>query len=234
MKTQMTLWRAVIAVSVGCFTAATGVALAADAESRAPLKRIIGTQAANVLRGTASPDFIDGRAGNDVLYGFAGNDRLIGGKGVDEIHCGRGRDIVWRDADDDKVGRDCELVRGARPPPPPAVPEQLLGTWNRFIDETTAIDLGHVANHIGIWSITFQRNGIAVIEEPEGAHGPGRFVLYGTFSATADGWFLTGVGNECTTRGSYRWETVGAILRFHLVTDVCLSRAAVLRGDWHR
>jgi hypothetical protein len=227
-------WRVVIVASVGCFTAASGVALARDAEPSAPLKRIVGTQEANVLRGTAKADFIDGRAGNDILYGFAGNDRLVGGDGADRIHCGRGRDIVWMDMDDDKVGRDCEVVRKARPPPSPTVPEQLLGTWNRYIDETTAIDLGHVANHLGIWSITFQRNGIAVIEEPEGAHGPGRFVLYGTFSATADGGFLTGAGNECTTRGSYRWEVVDAILRFHMVTDVCLSRAAVLRGDWHR
>jgi Ca2+-binding RTX toxin-like protein len=86
MKTQVAIsWRAVIAVSVGCFTAATGVALAGDAESRAPRKRIIGTQAANILRGTAKADFMDGRAGNDVLYGFAGNDRLVGGEGADRI-----------------------------------------------------------------------------------------------------------------------------------------------------
>jgi hypothetical protein len=227
--------RALIGVSVACFTAATALSaagVAADAERAAPLKRIIGTNKADRFRGTAKADFIDGRAGNDVLYGLAGNDRLRGGSGADRIVCGRGRDTVAADLRD-TVARDCEVVRGGLPPPP-VVPEQLLGTWNRYIDETTAIDANHVANHVGIWSITFLRTGVSLVDEPEGAHGPGRFRLYGTFSATADGELVLAPGYGCTTNGIYQWEIADAILRIQKVTDVCFPRAAVIWGDWSR
>jgi RTX calcium-binding nonapeptide repeat (4 copies) len=203
--------------------------LAADAS---PLKRVIGTGKANVLRGTPRADFIDGRAGDDILYGFAGNDRLVGGAGADRIFCGRGRDTVSA-GPLDTVARDCEDVRGL-PSPRPPVPEPLLGTWNRFIDETSAIDATHVANHFGLWSITLEPSGVAKIEEPEGAHGPGRFVLYGTFTATADGDFDTGAGAGCSMSGTYRWEVISdRVLRFEKVADDCRQRAAVLWGDWY-
>lgn len=102
-------------------------------------KRLIGTSAANVLRGGAGPDVLEGRGGNDTLYGGAGNDRLLGGTGNDRLLGGLGRDILQGGPGDDRlesrdgvrdqlscglgkrdiaiadrrdvVGRDCEIVR---------------------------------------------------------------------------------------------------------------------------
>jgi hypothetical protein len=226
-------WRAVISVSVACFMAATGLSaagVAADAHRAAPLKRIIGTNKANVLRGTAKADFIDGRAGNDLLYGFAGNDRLIGGAGADRIFCGRGRDTVSADRRD-AVARDCEVVRGGATPPPPVVPEQLLGVWNRNITDGTVIG----ADHVGVWSLSFDRNGVLVVYEPVGAHVPGvRDTFTVTFSATADGQLVVGAGPSCGTKGIYRWEIADVFLRIQKVSVVCPLPAAVIPGEWAR
>jgi hypothetical protein len=164
-------WRALVGMSVACLMAATGLSaasVAANAERSAPLERIIGTNKADRLRGTPKADFIDGRAGNDFRYGFAGNDRLIGGAGADHIFCGRGRDTVFSDRRD-TVARDCEVVKGGATPPP-VVPEQLLGVWNRNIIDPTVIG----ASHIGVWSLSFDRNGVLTVTEPVGAHVPRR------------------------------------------------------------
>jgi hypothetical protein len=229
--------RAVIAASVACCTAATAVsAVAADADRTAPLKRIIGTKEANVLRGTATADFIDGRGGNDRLYGLAGNDRLVGGAGADRIFCGRGRDSVAADRRD-TVAPDCEVVSGgATPPPPPpplpVVPEQLLGAWNRYVSDGTVIG----ADHVGVWWLNFDRNGVVVIEEPPGAHPPGsgHDTITATFSATASGDLVIAAGTGCTTRGVYHWELTEAFLRIQQVNDLCPPRTAVIPGDWSR
>lgn len=227
-------WRAVIGMSVACFTAATGVSavVAADADQAAPLKPIIGTKGADVLRGTTKADLIDGRAGNDSLYGFAGNDRLIGGAGADRIFCGRGRDSVSADRRD-TVSRDCEVVNGGPTRPPPlVVPEQLLGVWKRNITDGTVLG----ADHVGIWSLSFDRFGVLVIKEPAGAHPPGsgHDTIITTFSATETGDLVVGAGTGCTTRGIYRWELADAFLRIQTVSDVCPPRAAVIPGGWSR
>ena len=228
-------WRVLVAALVGCSLAATAVAIAADAEQASPLKRIIGTKGANVLRGTGAADFIDGRAGNDVLYGLGGNDRLVGGAGDDRILCGRGRDKVFADLRDN-ASRDCEDVRGVVMPPKPAdVPGPLLGLWNRYIDNTAVIDANHVANHVGVWSVNFGRDGVVVVYEPVGAHVPGvRDTIYGTFSATAGGDLIFDAGTGCPTKGSYRWEIADAVLRIQDISDACAIRAAVIFGDWVR
>lgn len=227
----MTLRLSILAALIACFTAATGVSavVAADADRAAPLKRIIGTKEANVLRGTSKADYIDGRAGNDFLYGLARNDRLIGGAGADRIFCGRGRDSVSADRRD-TVARDCEVVRGGRTPPP-VVPEQLLGVWNRNVTDGTVIG----ADHVGVWSLSFDRKGLLVIYEPVGAHVPGvRDTITTAFSATAQGDLVVGTGTGCTTRGIYRWELADAFLRIQKVGDLCPRRAAVIPGDWSR
>ena len=93
---------------------------------------IKGTAGNDTLRGGAAADRLDGKGGNDKLYGLAGNDTLIGGAGndlvvggagADRLACGAGKDIARGDAQD-KVGADCEVVRGlpAAPPPPPQPP----------------------------------------------------------------------------------------------------------------
>jgi hypothetical protein len=220
----------ILAALIVCFTAATGVSTV-DADRAEPLKRIIGTKEANVLRGTSKADHIDGRAGNDFLYGLAGNDRLIGGAGADRIFCGRGRDTVSADRRD-TVARDCEVVRGgATPPPPPVVPEQLLGLWKRNITNGTVIG----EDHRGVWSLSFERSGVLVIEEPEHLARQGHVhTITTTFAATASGELVIGAGTGCTTRGIYRWEIAEAFLRIQKVSDVCPPRAAVIPGDWAR
>lgn len=100
----------------------------------AAAKRIVGTARNDVLRGTPRADAIYGKAGNDKLYGRGGNDRLYGGAGADKLYggpgadrffCGPGRDTVYVDLHD-TTGRDCELVRGVRPPKPPPPPPPLV------------------------------------------------------------------------------------------------------------
>jgi chitodextrinase len=92
----------------------------------------LGTAHSDVIHGTARRDILRGLAGNDVLYSFAGNDvlsggpgrdRLLAGPGSDVVHaddgardvisCGPGRDLAYADRAD-RVGRDCERVRGSR------------------------------------------------------------------------------------------------------------------------
>jgi RTX calcium-binding nonapeptide repeat (4 copies) len=228
-----TSWQALIGVSLACFTAATGLSAAgnvADADRAAPLKRIIGTNKADVLRGTAKADFIDGRAGNDVLYGFGGNDRLVGGAGADRIFCGPGRDTVTADRRD-TVARDCEVVKGGATPPPPVVPEQLLGMWNRNITDGSVIG----NDETGVWSLDFARTGVVMVYEPVGTGGPGVRVSFpATFTATARGDLVIDPGVGCSTKGSFHWELVDALLRIEKVSDDCARRDAVLPGDWVR
>ena len=92
----------------------------------AAAKRIVGTARNDVLRGTRHADTIYGKAGNDKLFGLGGNDTLYGGPGADRISCGPGRDTAYADKLD-KVGADCEVVKGLgptppKPPPPPPPP----------------------------------------------------------------------------------------------------------------
>ena len=91
---------------------------------------IRGTAGNDTLRGGAAADRLDGRGGNDKLYGAggkdvllggAGNDLLVGGAGADKLSCGAGRDTARGDAQD-KVGADCEVVKGVPAPAPPAPP----------------------------------------------------------------------------------------------------------------
>jgi lysophospholipase L1-like esterase len=82
---------------------------------------IIGTPKGEVLRGSPHNDKIYGKAGNDGLYGYGGNDLLVGGPGADLLACGAGRDVAIADKKD-KVGKDCEVVKGLPKPPPPPPP----------------------------------------------------------------------------------------------------------------
>jgi lysophospholipase L1-like esterase len=82
---------------------------------------INGTPRADTLRGTPRADKLYGQAGNDRLFGYAGNDLLVGGPGADLLACGSGRDVAVADGKD-KVGKDCEVVRGRPTPSPPHNP----------------------------------------------------------------------------------------------------------------
>jgi CSLREA domain-containing protein len=66
-------------------------------------KRLIGTSAANILRGGGGPDVLEGRGGNDTLYGGGGNDRLLGGTGNDRLVGGPGRDVLQGGPGNDRL-----------------------------------------------------------------------------------------------------------------------------------
>lgn len=118
---------AVSALAAALASALVGSALAAN---------IAGTAKNDVLRGTAKADRLVGQGGNDKLYGLggndvvrggAGNDLVVGGPGADVLSCGPGQDTARGDAQD-KVGQDCEIVRGVpvpapEPPAPPQPPQ---------------------------------------------------------------------------------------------------------------
>jgi hypothetical protein len=74
---------------------------------------IDGGQHADRLAGGGGSDKLFGGKGNDGLKGGAGNDRLKGGPGRDRISCGGGYDVVGN-AGGDRVGGDCEVVRGSQ------------------------------------------------------------------------------------------------------------------------
>jgi pimeloyl-ACP methyl ester carboxylesterase len=91
---------------------------------------IPGTGGNDTLRGTARADSLNGKGGNDRLLGLAGNDLLVGGPGNDvltggpgrdRLSCGPGRDTANADAND-RVGSDCETVKGIPKPPPEPEP----------------------------------------------------------------------------------------------------------------
>ena len=95
------------------------------AAGSAPASMIVGGAGNDTLRGTQKADKLYGKAGNDKLFGFRGNDVLFGGAGADRLVCGPGRDIAWADSKD-HVAKDCEIVKGLKPPPAPPV---ALGTY---------------------------------------------------------------------------------------------------------
>lgn len=93
--------------------------VSAAPSSTAELKKILGSNRGDTLRGTARADSIYGRAGNDKLFGRGGNDRLFPGPGRDRVDCGPGRDRVFADRAD-RVARNCEKVTRPKVPAPPA------------------------------------------------------------------------------------------------------------------
>ncbi|HEX8654203.1 MAG TPA: calcium-binding protein [Allosphingosinicella sp.] len=66
---------------------------------------LVGTEAADALRGGDGNDVLDGRGGNDALYGGAGNDYLIGGLGDDRLDGGTNYDQM-----DGGAGNDTYVV----------------------------------------------------------------------------------------------------------------------------
>jgi Ca2+-binding RTX toxin-like protein len=68
---------------------------------------IVGTEKADLLRGSPERDVIWGGEGDDAIYGSLGNDLLCGGTGADLLHGGRGNDIADGGAgDNDRVVGD--------------------------------------------------------------------------------------------------------------------------------
>lgn len=64
---------------------------------------VVGTAAAETLRGSPTRDIICGLAGNDRLVGLDGNDVLLGGTGTDTLLGGDGNDSLSGDAGSDDL-----------------------------------------------------------------------------------------------------------------------------------
>ena len=64
---------------------------------------IVGTEAAETLRGTGHPDFILGRGGDDTIRARGGVDVVCGGDGDDTILGGNGNDYLYGENGDDTV-----------------------------------------------------------------------------------------------------------------------------------
>lgn len=62
---------------------------------------LLGSAAANEMRGYDGNDYIDGRGGNDLLDGQYGNDKLVGGAGNDSLYGYFGNDTMDGGADND-------------------------------------------------------------------------------------------------------------------------------------
>ena len=69
----------------------------------AQAKRIVGTNSANVLKGTNVRDDIFGRDGKDVLIGFAAADYVYGEEGDDVLLGESGNDRLWGGGRDDTL-----------------------------------------------------------------------------------------------------------------------------------
>lgn len=109
-ESTITIYRDQIVFSngAGVVDLGTGVRLtAAEAESGAwrlaSLIRVNGTDADNVMAGTAAPQTIHGLGGHDTItagtgptdiYGDAGNDRITGYIGKDRLYGGSGNDTI--------------------------------------------------------------------------------------------------------------------------------------------
>ena len=73
--------------------------------------KLAGGLGSDKIKGGPGSDTIVGGPGKDTVNGGPGNDRIVAGDGlVDKITCGTGYDIVTADKDD-KVAKDCEVVR---------------------------------------------------------------------------------------------------------------------------
>lgn len=64
---------------------------------------IFGTNATEVLNGTADDDLIVGLAGADFIFGQAGDDRILGGSGIDGLNGEDGNDVLIGGTEDDAI-----------------------------------------------------------------------------------------------------------------------------------
>lgn len=90
---------------------------------------VIGTDAADVIRGNSAANRLWGRGGDDALYGGSGNDRLYGQAGRDRLFGDSGHDVLVGGEDDDELdgGKGKDLLIGG------AGPDQLRGSASEDI-----------------------------------------------------------------------------------------------------
>ena len=104
-------------------TVTTQIAGAVRATCRGLRANVVGTGAADSLRGTVLRDVIVARGGSDTVAGLAGrdvicagrgNDRVSAGAAADSVFGGGGRDRIFGRAGADRIrgGRGLDLCRG--------------------------------------------------------------------------------------------------------------------------
>lgn len=78
------------------------------------IERVLGTEYADNITGSAGNEILDGAGGDDVLSGGLGNDMLVGGAGRDYLLGGNGADILGggRDSDVLSGGRGSDILAG--------------------------------------------------------------------------------------------------------------------------
>jgi pimeloyl-ACP methyl ester carboxylesterase len=118
-----TIWAAVIPGTPGN-DALRGTARADSLYGKGGNDGLLGLAGNDLLVGGPGNDRLTGGPGNDRLTGGPGNDRLTGGPGSDRLSCGGGRDTANADAKD-RVGADCESVKGIPEPTPEPQPEPI-------------------------------------------------------------------------------------------------------------
>lgn len=188
---------------VGAFAVVAATATGVVAH---PVGRIVGSARNDVLKGTPRSDILVGHGGNDRLFGLAGDDvlsggpgrdLLVGGPGKDQLRCGRGKDIARVDRKD-KVGSDCEVVKGlpsAEPPPPPAqtnppstahvLPGRYCGLTNQ--GKSVCITVASNPARVTTYSLSAEVDcGTAMATFSFATSGPGRIQSDLTFSRSAD------------------------------------------------
>lgn len=84
-----------IAILLAMALAAGAFVLARVIDGTPRSDRLVGTRAADVIRGGGGNDFIAGRRGRDRLIGRRGSDVLRGGPGRDRLLGGRGPDVLF-------------------------------------------------------------------------------------------------------------------------------------------
>ena len=140
------------------------VALALVVTSTAAAARIVGTDGADVLRGTTRSDRLVGGKGDDRLFGLAGNDTLTGGPGFDRFSCGAGRDVAVAERGE-PVAKDCEVVERGAPVPAPAAPTLFAGKYCGYTQPGPGICMdtnaaGQVVDELSTGAIVDCSNGV--------------------------------------------------------------------------
>jgi RTX calcium-binding nonapeptide repeat (4 copies) len=115
-----TIWAGVVPGTRGNDTL-RGTARADSLYGKGGNDTLLGLAGNDLLDGGSGNDRLTGGSGNDRLTGGSGNDRLTGGPGSDRLSCGGGRDTANADAKD-RVGSDCETVKGIPEPTPEPEP----------------------------------------------------------------------------------------------------------------
>ena len=143
---------------VGCLVLAASLTSSADsarAEAPAPMPTcdgvpatIVGTDEADVLRGTPGDDVIVALNGADEITALGGDDLVCGGRGVDFIDLGFGDDTVWggpdgffRGLEGDQIipGPGDDVVHGGPAPDEPVGNDRHEGRV-LYTDAARAID----------------------------------------------------------------------------------------------